>query len=58
MIYHLGVAGLLIALAINLAVRFYSQRRADEQENRIHRGRERQMQSLQPTENEVAAEVE
>ncbi|MGQ9563999.1 MAG: inorganic phosphate transporter [Thermogutta sp.] len=58
LIYHLGVAGLLIALAINLAVRFYSQRRADEQENRIHRGRERQMQSLQPTENEVAAEVE
>ncbi len=39
LIYHLGLVGLLIALAINLSVRFYSQKVADEQERRIHRHR-------------------
>jgi len=50
LIYHLGIVGLLIALVINLSVRFYSQKVADEQENRIHRHRGGQPQLEQPLE--------
>lgn len=39
MIYHLGIVGLLIALALNLSIRFYAQKKADEQEARVHHRR-------------------
>jgi phosphate/sulfate permease len=58
LIYHLGLVGLVIALAINLTVRFYSQKKADEQENRIHRRREGQPQPLQKAETEIHMGVE
>lgn len=37
LIYHFGYPGIALALVINLAIRFYAQKRADEQEERVHR---------------------
>ncbi|HUT90363.1 MAG TPA: inorganic phosphate transporter [Thermoguttaceae bacterium] len=35
-VYHLEIAGLVIVLALNLAVRYFAKRRSDAQEERIH----------------------
>jgi phosphate/sulfate permease len=55
-IYHLGIIGLLIALALNLTIRFYAQKRADEQEERIHRRRSGTTRAA-PLDQQQAAEV-
>ncbi|HOP77329.1 MAG TPA: inorganic phosphate transporter [Thermogutta sp.] len=57
LIYHLGFVGLLSALAINLSVRFYSQKVADEQERRIHRHRGGQPPVDQLAKTEIHADV-
>lgn len=36
LVYHLGTAGLLAALCLNLATRWFFQRRADEHEKKYH----------------------
>lgn len=48
LIYHLGWLGLVIGLAINLSTRFYAQKRADKQEERIHRRKEHPEVALPP----------
>ncbi len=35
MVFHLAIPGLLVALALNLAVRYFAKRRSDAQEIRI-----------------------
>jgi phosphate/sulfate permease len=35
-VYHLGIAGLAVALALNLTVRYFAKRRSDAQEERVH----------------------
>jgi phosphate/sulfate permease len=37
LVYHLEFVGLVVALALNLTVRFYAKRRSDAQEQRVHR---------------------
>ena len=35
-VYHLEIAGVAVALALNLAVRYFAKRRSDAQEERVH----------------------
>jgi hypothetical protein len=37
LVYHLEIFGLVIALGLNLTVRYYAKRRSDAQEERVHR---------------------
>jgi hypothetical protein len=37
LVYRLEIVGLVLALALNLTVRYYAKRRADAQEQRVHR---------------------
>jgi phosphate/sulfate permease len=37
LVYHLEFVGLVLALGLNLTVRYYAKRRSDAQEKRIHR---------------------
>ena len=52
-VFHAGVAGIVIGVAANLAVRFYMGRRADRQEERVRlQARERRNPELFVDENE------
>ena len=35
-VFHLGVAGLVVGLAANLTIRYFAKRRSDAQEQRVH----------------------